>query len=270
MTATDTVFAGSVPEFYDRFLVPLIFEPYALDLAARVAKVRPRDVLELAAGTGVLTRALAPQLSAEARIIATDLNQPMLDQAAARQAGDGRITWRQADALSLPFEDQGFDAVVCQFGAMFFPDKIHGYREARRVLRPGGRFFFNVWDAITENEFADVITQALGTLFPSDPPLFLARTPHGYHDRDRIRAELTAVGFPAISIDTVEATSKAATPFAAAMAYCHGTPLRNEIEARDPQGLDRATKAATEALGKRFGNDAIAGRIAARVVTATK
>jgi ubiquinone/menaquinone biosynthesis C-methylase UbiE len=114
--------------------------------------------------------------------VATDLNQPMLDRATAREQSPGRVTWRQADALALPFEDQRFDAVACQFGAMFFPDKVLGYKEARRVLKPGGRFFFNVWNRIAENEFADVVTETLATSFPNDPPRFMARTPHGYHD----------------------------------------------------------------------------------------
>jgi ubiquinone/menaquinone biosynthesis C-methylase UbiE len=184
MARSDERFTGSIPEIYDRFMVPLIFEPYALDLAGRLAKTEPRDILETAAGTGVLTRAIASKLPAEMRIIATDLNQPMLDYAAARQPGDRRIAWRQADASMLPFEDATFDAVACQFGAMFFPDKIQAYREVRRVLRPGGHFIFNVWDRISENEFADVATQALALFFRNDPPRFLARTPHGYHNTD--------------------------------------------------------------------------------------
>src|SRR5690349_19065288 len=160
MVATvDKVFAGSIPDLYERFLVPLIFESYALDLAARLAKTRPAAVLETAAGTGVLTRALAAALPAETRLTITDLNQPMLDHAKSRQPADSRIAWQQADALALPFEDRSFDAVACQFGAMFFPDKVQGYKEARRVLKPGGRFFFSVWDRIEDNEFADVITQ---------------------------------------------------------------------------------------------------------------
>ncbi len=267
MVATDKLFAGSIPEIYDRFLVPLIFEPYADDLAARVAAAQPRDVLEIAAGTGVLTRALASRLAPSVRIVATDLNQPMLDQAARRQA-EGRIEWKQADALALPFGDGGFDVVACQFGAMFFPDKVQGYKEAHRVLRPGGRFLFNVWDRIAENEFADVVTEALAHLFPGDPPRFLARTPHGHHDVGRIREDLEAAGFADISVDAVGATSKAASPRHAAVGFCQGTPLRNEIEARDASRLEEATSQATDALAQRFGTGAIEGRIRALVITA--
>jgi ubiquinone/menaquinone biosynthesis C-methylase UbiE len=270
MVVSDKLFAGSIPEIYDRFLVPLIFEPYARDLAGRLAQTAPRNVLETAAGTGVLTRAIVSILPADARIVVTDLNQPMLDRAAAQQSGDGRIEWRQADALALPFADQGFDVVACQFGAMFFPDKVEAYREARRVLRPKGRLFFNVWGPISDNEFADTVTEALAVMFPHDPPRFMARTPHGYHDAERIRQELNAAGFTAVSIDTVDHQSRAPSPREAAIGYCQGSPLRNEIEARDASGLEAATRQATEALARRFGAGAIEGRIRALVITASR
>jgi ubiquinone/menaquinone biosynthesis C-methylase UbiE len=267
MVATDKVFAGSIPELYDRFMVPLIFEPYARDLAERLAKAGPQDLLETAAGTGVLTRALAARLPASTRITVTDLNQPMLDYARTRLPGDGRITWKQADALALPFGNQSFDAVACQFGAMFFPDRVAGYKEARRVLKTGGHFIFNVWDRISENDFADVVTEALAEIFPNDPPRFMARTPHGYHDVDQIRADLKAAGFTNVSVDPVDARSKARSARDAALAYCQGTPLRNEIEARDASRLEETTTKAAEALAHRFGNGAVDGRIRAFVIT---
>ena len=269
MAGTDELFAGSIPDIYDQFLVPLIFEPYALDLANRVQRIDPRNVLETAAGTGVLTRAMAARLSDHARILATDLNQPMLDRAMTRQIEDARIDWRQADALNLPFADQCFDVVTCQFGAMFFPDKGRGYSEARRVLKPGGQFVFNVWDQISENEFADVVTEALAAYFPSDPPRFLARIPHGYHGINRIRDELAAAGFANVLIDTVDSVSKASSALDPAIAYCQGTPLRNEIETRDASRLKDATQCAAEALERRFGSGPIEGRIRAIVITAT-
>ena len=269
MAATDKVFAGSIPEIYDRFLVPLIFEPYARDLAERIAKASPKAVLEIAAGTGVVTRAMAARLPADARLTVTDLNQPMLDHAKARQ-NDDRIEWKQADALALPFADGSFDAVACQFGAMFFPDKVQGYREARRVLKPGGRFFFNVWDRISENEFADVVMQALAEVFPDDPPRFMARTPHGYHDVELIHRELGDAGFSDISIEAVDHRSRAASPRDPAIAYCQGTPWRNEIEARGPARLEEATNRAADAVAQRFGNGAVDGRIRAFVITAVR
>jgi len=267
--ANDKIFVGSVPEIYERFLVPLIFESYAQDLAARLAAVKPRRVLETAAGTGALTRVIAARLAPDARLVATDFNQPMIDQAQMRLSDD-QIEWKQADALALPFADEHFDAMVCQFGVMFFSDKVRAYEEAHRVLRPGGHLLFNVWDTISANEFADVVTQALELLFREDPPRFLARTPHGYNDVLRIQQELSVARFSNISCDAVEMVSKASSPRDPAVAYCQGTPLRNEIESRDPTRLEEATKFAADALQRRFGNGAIEGRIRAFVFAAMR
>ena len=268
MSETDRLFAGSIPEIYDRYLVPLLFEAFAEDLAERAAALSPDSVLETAAGTGVVTRALAAKLGPKARYVVTELNQPMLDHAAIRQGVDDRITWRRADALDLPFDDASFDAVCCQFGVMFFPDRIAGYVEARRVLRPGGSFFFNVWGRIEENEFANVVTDAAATVFPENPPRFLARTPHGYHDISLIREELSRAGFSRIAISTLKKTSRAPSPRHAAVAYCEGSPLRNEIEARDASLLDFVTDRATEAIASRYGNGPVAGKIRGHVVVA--
>ncbi len=159
-------------------------------------------LLEIAAGTGAVTRAVAAALPPGIRYVATDLNEPMLAVAAKRQADDDRISWRQADASALPFGEAEFDVVCCQFGAMFFPDRVKGYSEAKRVLKPGGTFVFNVWDRIEENVLTHEATVALGKLFPDDPPRFMARTPHGYHDKALIRADLERAGFRDISIET--------------------------------------------------------------------
>jgi SAM-dependent methyltransferase len=264
---TDKVFAGSIPKLYDTYLVPLIFEPYAADLVNRL-RARPLSrVLEIAAGTGVVTRALAAALPESTFIVATDLNQAMLDQASA--VGTKRpVEWRQADAMQLPFRDATFDAVVCQFGVMFFPEKPKAFSEARRVLSPGGVFIFNVWDRIEENEFADTIMTALASLFPKDPPRFMARTPHGYHDLGQIARDLANGGFTTSPrIETVAARSRAKSSREPAIAYCQGTPWRNEIETRDAARLGEATDVAAEAIARRFGRGAVDGKIQAHVVS---
>ena len=268
MAKIDTVFSGSIPSLYDRYLGPLIFEPYAEDLAGRLAVLNPARVLETAAGTGIVTRALLRALPADTSIVATDLNQPMLDHAAAQVSSD-RVTWQTADAQALPFSDQSFDAVLCQFGTMFFPDKVQAYREARRVLKPGGHFIFAVWDAIEHNEFADLVTVALADMFADDPPRFLARTPHGYHDRDRIVAEVRGAGFAEVTAETVTLRSVAPTCRDPAIGFCQGSPLRNEIEARGPDRLNEATEAAAARIATRFGAGPVDGMIQAHVITAS-
>jgi ubiquinone/menaquinone biosynthesis C-methylase UbiE len=268
MLETDKVFAGSIPENYDRYMVPLIFEPFAADLAQRAASLSPSTVLEIAAGTGVVTRALAPKLSPGASYMVTDLNQPMLDYAASRQSPDSRIKWRQADAMALPFENAAFDLVCCQFGAMFFPDRSFAYREAKRVLKPEGHFLFNVWDRIEENVFADEVTNSLAEIFPDDPPRFLARTPHGYHDTALIRRELQDAGFSSVVIETRAEQSRASSPRLVAVAYCQGTPLRNEIEARDAGKREAATDHAASAIAQRHGSGGVAAKIQAHVIVA--
>jgi SAM-dependent methyltransferase len=247
----------------------LIFEPYAVDLAQRLAGMTAGSVLEIAAGTGRVTRALARTLPSHVAITASDLNQPMVDFAA-KQPGMQRVRWRQADALELPFADETFDVVVCQFGVMFFPDRPAAHREARRVLKPGGRFLFNVWDRIEDNEFADVATTALARLFPHDPPRFLARVPHGYHDLAVVRDDVAAGGFRHIEAATTTHRSRAATHRDPAIGYCQGTPMRNEIEARDKSRLAEATELAASAIAERFGTGPVDGKIQAHVIEARR
>ncbi len=269
MLEADKLFAGSIPENYDRYMVPLIFAPYAADMARRAAALSPGAVLEIAAGSGVVTRALAPRLRSDASYTVTDLNQPMIDYAASQQPPDARITWRQADALGLPFEDASFDLVCCQFGAMFFPDRVRGYREARRVLKRGGHFLFSVWDRIEENVFADDVTNALARIFPNDPPRFMARTPHGYHDTALIRSELDDAGFSRVTIETRAEQSPAPSARIVAVAYCQGTLLRSEIEAREPGKLQSATDTVEAAIADKHGSGRISAKIQAHVIMAS-
>jgi ubiquinone/menaquinone biosynthesis C-methylase UbiE len=266
---SDKQFSGSIAKLYEQYFVPLIFEPYAEDLVRRLTPAPTDAVLEIAAGTGVVTRRLAEALPASVSIVATDLNQAMLDEAA--RVGTKRpVEWHQADAMRLPFPDENFDAVLCQFGAMFFPDRAKAYAEARRVLRKGGLFLFNVWDRLEDNEFAEEVTNALAAVFPKDPPRFMARTPHGYHDRAAIARDLAAAGFDAPELTTVTARSRADSPRIAAVAYCQGTPFRNEIESRDAARLAEATDAAAEAIARRFGRGPIDGKIQAVVIAARR
>ena len=266
MSSTDKLFAGYIPKIYEAYIVPLLFQPYAEDLANRVAARKPKRLLEIAAGTGVVTRVLAFRL-ADTEIVATDLNQPMIDHAVS--LGTARpVEWRQADAMELPFDDESFDAVVCQFGVMFFPDRAKAYAETRRVLRPGGVFIFNTWDRIEENDIAATVTIALTKVFPADPPRFMARIPHGYHDRAAIERDLADAGLTKKpEIVTVTKRSRAKTARDAAIAICQGTPVRNEIEARAASRLEEATDVATREIAKRFGSGPIDARMQAHVVT---
>jgi ubiquinone/menaquinone biosynthesis C-methylase UbiE len=270
MSELDKDFLGSIPEIYDTYLVPLIFECYAQDLADRVSALKPDSVLETAAGSGVVARAMVSALPSGTQYVVTDLNQPMLDHAASKQGPDPRIKWRRADALDLPFDDASFEVVVCQFGVMFYPDRITGYSEAYRVLKPGGKLIFNVWDRIEANDFAYVVTAAAATVFPDDPPQFLPRTPHGYYDENLIREELRGVGFTEVSFVSLETISSAPSPRHPAIAYCQGTPLRNEIEERNADLLDHVTDCATEAISARYGTGPVAAKIRGHIITAAR
>lgn len=267
MMQNDKLFAGNIPETYERLLVPLLFEPYANDMADRVARIRSRDILEIAAGTGALTRAMADRLPADARIVASDLNPPMLERAQASLANDPRMTWRQADALALPFDAAAFDVVACQFGVMFYPDKVQGHREARRVLRPDGRYVFSAWDSLRHNPIAEAIEDALARMFPDNPTRFMSRTPHGYCEPDKLRADLREAGFQAIEIESIRHNAEAPSVHVVAQAFCQGTPLRGEIEARAPGAVERVTDEVAQALRPKFGDGPVQSTISAYLVT---
>src|SRR5512139_1414136 len=246
MTATDTVFAGSIPAIYDQYMVPLVFAPYAKLVAERAAELRPQRILETAAGTGVVTQELHRALP-EAEIIATDLNAPMLEQAAQRISASN-VRFQPADAQALPFNDNSFDLVVCQFGVMFFPDKVRANSEARRVLRDGGRYMLVIWDRIEHNLATMAAGRAVGDLFPGDSVRFYERVPFRYHDVGLIERDLLAAGFTDVEFETVELPSRASSAREAAIALVQGTPVRSDIEQIDPAMLGQATDAAEAAL----------------------
>lgn len=263
---TDKVFAGPMPQLYDRHLGPILFQPFAEVVAGRLSET-DRDILETAAGTGVVTRAIAAAVP-RSNILATDLNQAMLDVAAEKTpAGD--VTWQQADALSLPFETGLFDLVVCCFGFMFMPDKQAAYREARRVLRWGGRLIFTVWDRLETNPLMHIADATVAGLFPENPPHFLARTPCGYNDKARIERDLKEAGFTSVRIEEIRKEVDVSSAAEPSMGLCQGTPLRGEIEAIDAKSLARATDAVAAATRERFGNGRFRAPLQALLVTAS-
>jgi ubiquinone/menaquinone biosynthesis C-methylase UbiE len=262
MAEMNRSFSGSMPEFYDRFLVPLLFEPFAQDLADRLRKVTSGQLLELAAGTGIVTRALARTLPGSVDIVATDLNPAMLEQAKTH-AGLERVVWREADAMALPFPDEAFDYVVCQFGVMFFPDKPAGFREARRVLRPGGRFLFNVWGDKTGTA-RRLAEEVVGQKIARDPASLVAPE---YNDIEKVSAELTAAGFASVSAEKVSKQTLSASAREAAMANCHGGLLRAQIDKFAPGRLDEITDALEAAFAARFGNGPVKAPIHAILFT---
>jgi ubiquinone/menaquinone biosynthesis C-methylase UbiE len=265
MIESDTAFTGSIPALYDRCLGPLLFEPYAKDLAERSAALAPRRILETAAGTGIVTAALVRALP-DAEIVATDLNPDMLAVAAAKVSSP-MVSFQAADAGHLPFPDGAFDLVLCQFGTMFFPDRVAAFTEARRVLKRGGLFLFNVWDRIDRNLLSKVTADAVAGLMPDGGESFIARVPFGYHDPARIERELVAAGFDDIAIETVEKTSSASDPATAAHGICAGSPLALELEARGIAVAD-AERAVAEALARQTGEGGLDLPMSALVVGA--
>ena len=261
-------FAGNVPSNYDRLMVPLIFRPYAEELARRARALHPLHILETAAGTGVVTEALHKALP-EANIVATDLNQPMLDVAAGRIRSD-KVRFLAADALDLPFGDGSFDLVVCQFGAMFFPDKIRAQTEARRVLRDGGHYLLAIWDEIERNPVSNASQESLIELFPTDPPLFLREGPFSYADPAAIEHDLRAAGFSAVDIETVEKRSRSRSAREAAEALCYGTPMGVEVEDREPGTLERAFEVVERKLRAFEKPDGVDAPMSAHIVIATR
>lgn len=270
--AAARLFRGGVPDAYERLMVPLVFQPYADDLVARAVSHTPSAVLELAAGTGVVTRGLAAALPPESTLIATDLNDGMLAVAerrgAPRPAGARPVAWQAADAQALPFDAESFDLVVCQFGVMFFPDRPAAHAQVRRVLRPGGISLFSVWDSIATNAVALAVDEAYRRVLPDSPPNVITRVAHGYHDPETIRADAEAGGLVVVALDEVELIGEAESAAAAAAAIPHGTPLRAELEPYGPEVSARIEAITAELLEQRFGTGTVRTPIRAFVVTA--
>jgi ubiquinone/menaquinone biosynthesis C-methylase UbiE len=252
MNNKDAQFAGSIPAAYDRYLGPIFFQAYGEDLADRLRVDANGSVLELACGTGIVTRILRDRLPASVRLTATDLNEPMIQHAKAKFSAGESIDWKQADATILPFDDRSFDAVVCQFGVMFFPHKTLAGREAHRVLKPGGIFLFNVWDSLEQNPLGKIAHETISGFFEKDPPMFY-QVPFGYHDQGEIKRMLEEAGFREIRLDVVAKTGGESRPEDAAQGLVHGNPVAVAITERDPTLLPVITQAVADALKKRFG-----------------
>jgi SAM-dependent methyltransferase len=258
-------FSGSVPELYDRHLGPLLFAPYAADLASRAARTRPRRILELACGTGILTRELIRSLPADADITASDLSEGMLAVAKSR-IDDDRVRWRQADALALPFDAATFDLIVCQFGVMFFPDKPAAAAQVRRVLRPGGTYLFNVWGALGDNPLAAVAQRALEETLPQDTPTFY-HVPWGYCDPATIDRDARRGGFDDVKVEPVDVTGRSESAEHAAIGVTRGSPIAVLLAERGAAAADEVTKRTAEAFAREFGRGPIGVPMRAYVVT---
>jgi len=269
MKAEHVQFSGSIPAAYDRYLGPVLFQPYAEDLAGRLQVGEEGSVLELACGTGITTRVLRSRLPAKVKLVATDLNEPMFRHAAAKFSQEEAVEWSQADACSLPFGNGLFDAVVCQFGIMFVPDKALAAREAHRVLKPGGQFLFNVWDALEENHLCQSAHETITSYFEKDPPTFY-QTPFGYHDHEEIKRTLESAGFREVRTEVVAKIGEASRADEVATGLVQGNPVSVAIAERDASLLPVITNAVAKAITRRFGETDLSVPMRAIVVQARK
>jgi SAM-dependent methyltransferase len=264
MADKDTPFKHSTPALYDRYMGPLLFEPYAQVVADRAASLRPARILEIAAGTGILTEALHRAMP-DAQLVATDINPAMLEFAGHR-VRSVNVSFQHADALALPFADESFDLVICQFGVMFFPDKVRANREARRVLADRGHYLLVSFDRLEHNPVPQAAEEAVAALFPGDPPRYMKRGPFSYADPEVIEHDLLAAGLSIVALETVVLTSRV-NARDAAHGIVLGSPFRSEIERRNPSAIDRAVEAVADALAQWDGKNA---PMSAHVVTATR
>ena len=268
MEENSAKFVGSIPDFYERGMGPVIFVDFALDMAQRVKALNPKLVVETAAGTGILTRALRDALPGRTKIIATDLNPPMLEIARQKFARGEPMVLQPANAVDLPFDDACCDLLVCQFGHMFFPDKQQSFETAYRVLEDGGHYLFSVWDSHEFNRFGEVTHRVSGSFFPDDPPQFFA-LPYAFSALDPIKDGLMAAGFSSVEISVVRIEKVVADPELFARGMVFGNPLFTQISARggDPEVVVAAILAE---LRETFGADEMVVQLQEIVISARK
>jgi ubiquinone/menaquinone biosynthesis C-methylase UbiE len=269
MPANNAAFVGSIPENYDRYLGPVLFDPYATDLVARLSLPESAAVLELACGTGIVTRRLRDRLGPTARLVATDLNEAMLGYAARKFGPEEAVEWKQADATELPFSDQSFDAVVCQFGLMFFPDKGKAVRETFRVLKPGGIFIFSVWDAIEHNDLPHIAHSIISKFFEDNPPDFYD-VPFSFHDPETIRSLVSAAGFKEIELSLLPLPAIAPDAQDAAKGLVHGNPVIAAIKERNESSAPEIEAAIAAEVAAQFGDAPVRARMQALVCAAVR
>jgi ubiquinone/menaquinone biosynthesis C-methylase UbiE len=269
MADVTSAFTGKIPEHYDRYLAALLFEPYAEDLVGRLSMHDGTRILEVACGTGIVTRRLVDKLAGRGTIIATDVNEAMFAHARKGLPRRGDATWRHADATSLPFETRSFDAVVCQFGMMFFSDKAAGAREALRVLRPGGLYIFNVWDSLDVNPVQRITHETVAGFFPTNPPTFYT-VPCSYHDVPTIEGLLRDAGFDSIRVERVAKDGRSGSAADAAIGLIQGNPIFAEIMQRRPEALPEIQAAVATRLARELGDQPLRAPLRALVATARR
>jgi ubiquinone/menaquinone biosynthesis C-methylase UbiE len=269
MPANNVAFVGSIPENYDRYLGPMLFDPYAADLVARLNVPENASVLELACGTGIVTRRLRDRLGPGARLVASDLNEAMMGYASGKFGAEEAVEWQQADATDLPFGDQSFDAVVCQFGLMFFPDKERALRETYRVLKPGGVFLFSVWDKIETNYLPHIAHTIIAKFFDDKPPDFY-EVPFSFHDPETIKSLIATTGFKQLQLSVLPLEAISASARDAAKGLIHGNPVITAIKERDESRVPEIEAAVAAAVAAQCGDEPVRGRMQALVCVAVR
>lgn len=265
---TPIAFSGNIPKYYDSFLGPMFFEPFALDMANRVGKIAPMELLELASGTGRLTKLLPAVLSKDAHIIASDINPAMVNFGRSIIEGDN-VEWQQVDAVSLPFPDATFDCITVTFGVMFYSDRVKAFKEAFRVLKPGGTFIFSAWDEIKNNPMANIVNSTLKHFFPVDTPAFYT-VPFSYHDENLINDNLHEAGFKNVAMEIVKLTGYSKSNDSAAKGLIYGTPTITAIEERDGEIINDVMEHLKREIAARFGTQSLPVPLQARIVSCVK
>jgi len=269
-TATKTTsFSGNIPINYEEHLGPLLFEPYAIDMAERVKKLNPSTVLEIACGTGRVTNHLLKVLSEDAMLTATDINPAMLNLAKEMVRETKGVKWEVADSMALPFGNETFDCIIAQFGVMFYSDKVKAHQEAFRVLKTGGALIFNSWNMMSGNIAVQMVKELLDEYFPQNPPNFYD-IPFSYFNTDLIRMDLNKGGFSHIDTTLLKVNGYSPNAYSAAKGLLEGTPVSVGITERNAEILPELVETLAGRLATHFGAKDLSVPLEAIVTTAIK